>query len=89
MFLDDPDLFPIITKPNTEQPLQDGYLCKTNTFQLLKSVGLKRFEFLNNPFTRRKRASVNGKPLHCTGSLSLTQVKEVRLTLKTKLFIKD
>lgn len=89
MFLDDPDFFPIITKPNTEQSLQDEYLCKTNTFQFPKSVRLKRFEFLNNLFTRRKRASVTRKLLHCSSSLSLTQVKEVRLTLKTKIVIKD
>lgn len=44
VFLDDPELFPIINNPNTKKPLQDGHLCKTDTFQFPKCVHLKRFD---------------------------------------------
>ena len=49
-----------------KKPLEDGPLCKTDTFQFSKSFRLKRFEFFNNSFTTREKSVLYREttPLH-------------------------
>ena len=66
VFLDDFDLFLFFTNSNAKKPLEDGPLCKTDTFQFSKSFCLKRFEFFNNSFTTREKSVLYREttPLH-------------------------